>query len=118
MGILKPKKQSVAQTTSLSAKRRSVQETVSNLKPLKPGAGLNFTGIRDSGGAATKDSTSKDEDDMESDEEDRKVPSKNEKDNDDNDDVNAMSPEDIKRQGELSTGVSKMKASMHDLFCL
>ena len=114
MGILRSSKPPDKPTPS-TAKRRSVQANLADLKPLKSGGALGFSGIRDSKArSATSGSSNKnpDADTMDSDDDDteeaRKGTKFEEASGEDLKDV-MLSPEDMQRQGELAEGVKKIK---------
>ncbi|KAL4916304.1 hypothetical protein BDW62DRAFT_107295 [Aspergillus aurantiobrunneus] len=108
MGILKDSK---TQETPGSAKRRSQQLDFANLGPLKPGGTVGFLNFRDSTQGRKKDKSKAmaDDDDMESDddEDDRILNQADEE--EDKDDNKHLSPDDIKRQGELTEGLRQIK---------
>ena len=85
------------------------------LKPLKPGGALGFSTFRDTGDRSTSHGVakkgSKDDSDLDSDEDDvGKGKSVKQDDADIQDSgVSAMSPDDAKRQGELAEGVQKIR---------
>lgn len=114
MGIL-PSPKSQDKAISLSAKRRSVPTDFATLKPLKPGGALGFSTFRDTGdrsnshGGAKK--SSRDDSDMDSDEEDvGKGKSVKQEDADIQESgISAMSADDVRRQGELAEGVQKIR---------
>ncbi|KAL9117401.1 MAG: hypothetical protein Q9187_006062, partial [Circinaria calcarea] len=115
MGILKPPK-STDKATSSTAKRKSIQNTIENLKPLKPGGALGFSTFRDTDARPNKSYSSKKmsayENAMESDEEEGDDADKTAKlvNADGEEFKNSMlSPEDVRRQGELAEGVKKIK---------
>lgn len=114
MGILKLSK-SADKPGASSAKRRSIQADIANLKPLKPGGALGFSAFRDTdarGEAKTPRKASVPINAMDSDEEEDvdiepKIPEA-----DTEEFKNTMlSPEDAKQQGELAEGVKKIKVS-------
>ena len=105
MGILKTNKPTPNPANS-STKRRSVQTDFANLKPLKPGGTIGFTGIRDE---QTRNGKVKNPDDMESDDEEDGDEKFVDADEDFKDHL--LSPEDVKKQGELAEGVKKIKVS-------
>ena len=113
MGILKTRKPVAAQPIPPPTKRRSVQNDLANLKPLKPGGALGFTGIREDASPKTKNGKGRNLDDMESDDEDdvddkfADADTEDFKDGDFGDSL--LSPEDAKKQGELAEGVKKIK---------
>ena len=114
MGILRPLKPT-EKTIPSTAKRRSVQANLADLKPLKPGGALGFSGIRDT---ETRSGTSgslkkrSDCDAMDSDDDDVEETGKCSKLEDamgEDSRDHMLSPEDLQRQGELSEGVKKIK---------
>ena len=115
MGILKQKE---AAATAVDAenlkskptKRASIQADIANLKPLKPGGALNFTGVRD--GNSSSQTKDRDGDDMDSDEDITANP--NDKTNDADEEVktSSLSPEDARKQGEIADGVEKIQVSI------
>ena len=115
MGILKQKEVTATAVDaenlkSKAAKRASIQADIANLKPLKPGGALNFTGIRD--GNSPSQRKDKDGDDMDSDED---VTTKvNDRTNDIDEEVkmSSLSPEDARKQGEIADGVEKIQVSI------
>ena len=112
MGILKSSKPE--KPTSSTAKRRSVQTDFANLKPLKPGGALGFTTFRDASDPRDKSASknSMNDDEMESDEDEEVKEEgmiKTEEVEGDDFKNSLLSPEDAKRQGELSEGVKKIK---------
>lgn len=107
MGILKDSK---SQDTPGSAKRRSLQTDFSNLGPLKPGGAVGFLNFRDSTENKRKGKKSKtSDDDMDSDEDDEDPTPIKTEDEETNADKSHLSPDDIRRQGELSEGLRKIK---------
>lgn len=107
MGILKDSK---SQETPGSAKRKSLQTDFSNLGPLKPGGTVGFLNFRDGTENKRKGKKNKTgDDDMDSDEdEDDPTPFRTD-DEETKVDKDHLSPDDIKRQGELSEGLRKIK---------
>ncbi|KAJ5590812.1 hypothetical protein N7450_004784 [Penicillium hetheringtonii] len=104
MGIWKDQK---AQETP-AAKRKSLQADLSNLGSLKPGGTVGFLNFRDQdSGRKGK----KNYDDMDSDDdENNDNPILNKADDEEGkDDDRFLSPDDIKRQGELEEGVRKIR---------
>ncbi|MCJ1389171.1 hypothetical protein MMC18_002026 [Xylographa bjoerkii] len=119
MGILKSSKPE--KPTSSTAKRRSVQTDFANLKPLKPGGALGFTTFRDASDPRDKSASNKSmkDDEMESDEDEEvKVEAFIKSEEVEGDDFrnSLLSPEDAKRQGELSEGVKKIKLKRQHSF--
>jgi hypothetical protein len=117
MGILKDPK---AQETP-APKRKSLQADFSNLGPLKPGGGVGFLNFRDQ--ASNPRKNKKGDDDMDSDDDDTDNPILGKADDEEaKDDDRHLSPDDIRRQGELAEGVRKIKvcptASFAILHCL
>ncbi|KAL4897145.1 hypothetical protein BDV59DRAFT_198567 [Aspergillus ambiguus] len=110
MGILKGAK---AQETPGSAKRRSQQLDFSNLGPLKPGGTVGFLNFRENTErrSSKKKNKKKDvgEDDMDSDDDDDDSILDRADDEEAKDDDHLLSPDDIRRQGELAEGVRKIK---------
>lgn len=114
MGILKPKQVQAAPAATPASKRRSVQADIANLKPLKPGAALGFTGIRDGNSPRDKNGKAKGSpDDMDSDDDGPNFPDEKADDADDEDiKNNLLSPEDAKKQGEIADGVERIRVSL------
>ena len=115
MGILKNPKP-MDKAASSTAKRKSIQNNIDNLKPLKPGGALGFSTFRDANTRPNLSDSSKTkpayENAMESDEEEGDGVDKTDKlvDVEGEDFKNSMlSPEDVKKQGELAEGVKKIK---------
>jgi hypothetical protein len=108
MGILKSK----SQDKEGSAKRRSLQPDFSNLAPLKPGGTIGFLHFREGDDQASKSgakSKQGSESDMDSDE-DEDDPVVGKADDEEAKDIQPhLSPDDIRRQGELAEGVRKIK---------
>lgn len=107
MGILKSK---AAEETP--AKRKSTD--FSKLAPLKPGGAVGFVGYREGDKAgsskAGKKSKKSSESDMDSDDDDdEKDPVTEKADEDENNDTIHLSPDDLRRQGDLAEGVRKIK---------
>lgn len=108
MGILKDPK---AQETP-AVKRKSLQADFSNLGPLKPGGTVGFLNFRDQTSRRGK----KGDDEMDSDDDDTDNPILGKADDEedkDNDDNKHLSPDDIRRQGELEEGVRKIRVSTY-----
>ncbi|PWY84491.1 hypothetical protein BO94DRAFT_536047 [Aspergillus sclerotioniger CBS 115572] len=109
MGILRDSK---AQETPGSAKRRSLQPDFANLGPLKPGGTVGFLNFRDSTGnqrKGKKDKKTGDDDEMDSeDDEDNSILGKADEEEGKDDDLH-LSPDDIRRQGELAESIRKIK---------
>ncbi|KAJ5095436.1 hypothetical protein NUU61_004792 [Penicillium alfredii] len=105
MGILKDPK---AQDTPGATKRKSLQADFSNLGPLKPGGTVGFLNFRDHDTRAQKGN--KGENDMDSDDDDTDNPILGKADDEEaQDDDRFLSPDDIRRQGELAEGVRKIR---------
>ncbi|KAL4954500.1 hypothetical protein BDW69DRAFT_163090 [Aspergillus filifer] len=109
MGILKDSK---PQETPGSVKRRSTQLDFSNLGPLKSEGTVGFLNFRDNTGGRRKSKKSKgmpDDDDMDSDddEDDHILDQADEEEGKDDD--HHLSPDDIRRQGELAEGLRQIK---------
>ncbi|KAJ5594852.1 uncharacterized protein N7459_001060 [Penicillium hispanicum] len=103
MGILKDPK---AQDTP-ATKRKSLQADFANLGPLKPGGTVGFLNFRDQ---ESSRKGKKDDDDMDSDDDETDNPILGKADDDEGkDDDRFLSPDDIKRQGELAEGVRKIR---------
>ncbi|KAL2814233.1 hypothetical protein BDW59DRAFT_154461 [Aspergillus cavernicola] len=107
MGILKESK---PQETPGSVKRRSLQPDFANLGPLKPGGTVGFLNFRD-GAEKKKDKKHKamDDDDMDSDDDDDDRILNQADEEEGKDDDRNLSPDDIRRQGELAEGMRKIK---------
>ncbi|KAL4810311.1 hypothetical protein BDV18DRAFT_55938 [Aspergillus unguis] len=106
MGILKDSK---SQETPGSVKRRSQQLDFANLGPLKPGGTVGFLNFRDSTNGRKKDKKNKDDDEMDSDEdEDDRILNQADEEEEKEDDQH-LSPDDIRRQGELAEGLRQIK---------
>ncbi|KAL4762749.1 uncharacterized protein BDW70DRAFT_133000 [Aspergillus foveolatus] len=109
MGILKDSK---SQETPGSAKRRSQQLDFANLGPLKPGGTVGFLNFRDNTEGRRKGKKDKgmvDDDDMDSDDdEDDRILNQADEEEDKEDDQH-LSPDDIRRQGELAEGLRQIK---------
>lgn len=111
MGILPTPKTQVKPVAS-TAKRRSIQTDLANLKPLKAGGVFGFSKFRDNTSRSTSDSKGKslkEDSDMDSDEEDRVSKTIKLEEADSQDSLQMLSPEDAKRQGELAEGVQKIR---------
>lgn len=116
MGILKDPK---PQDTPGSAKRKSLQPDFSNLGPLKPGGTVGFLNFRDGSDGKRKGKKSKTgDDDMDSDDEDDDSTPIKTDDEEAKGDNQHLSPDDFKRQGELSEGLRKMGVSDHQRFAV
>lgn len=107
MGILPSLEPALAAPTT--AKRKSIQTDFSKLGPLKSAGTKGFSSYRDKN--ATPRKSSKDEDAMDSDADD----DEDERGRDDPDEVEVeqngkhLSPEDARKQGELASGVQRIK---------
>lgn len=113
MGILKDPK---VQDTP-AAKRKSLQADFANLGPLKPEGTVGFLNFRDhDSGLKGK----KGDDEMDSDDDDTDNPILGKADDEEaKDDERFLSPDDIKRQGELAEGVERIRVSLMGLYgCL
>ncbi|KAJ5167995.1 uncharacterized protein N7482_003589 [Penicillium canariense] len=104
MGILKDPK---VQDTP-AAKRKSLQADFANLGPLKSGGTVGFLNFRDhDSGPKNKKG---DDDGMDSDDDDTDNPILGKADDEEaKDDDRFLSPDDIKRQGELADGVERIR---------
>ena len=115
MGILPSQKAN--DKPAATAKRKSIPMDFANLKPLNPSGAMGFSKFRDNeagsprngGNGPVKNKT----DDMDSDEDegidDRRIKDEEIEPQDSSNMI--LSPEDIKRQGELAEGVQKIKVS-------
>lgn len=109
MGILKDPR---AQDTPV-AKRKSLQADFANLGPLKPGGTVGFLNFRDQE-PARRGKKGGDEMDSDDDDTDNPILGKADDEEDkDNDDSRHLSPDDIKRQGELEEGVRKIRVRLY-----
>jgi hypothetical protein len=110
MGILKDPK---SQETPASAKRRSLQPDFASLGPLKPGGTVGFLNFRESTESKRKGKKIKaaGDDDMDSDDDDDDSILGKADDEEAKEDDQHLSPDDIRRQGELAEGVRKIKVS-------
>lgn len=117
MGMLKDPK---SQETPGSAKRRSLQPDFANIGPLKPGGTVGFLNFRDSTENKQKGKKNKTagDDDMDSDDDDDDSILGKADDEEAKEDDQHLSPDDIRRRGELAEGVRKIKASGTQGFCL
>ncbi|EAW09754.1 uncharacterized protein ACLA_039700 [Aspergillus clavatus NRRL 1] len=106
MGILKDPK---VQETPASAKRRSLQTDFSSLGPLKPGGTVGFLNFRDNADSRKDKKNNKGDDDMDSEDDDDDSILGKADDEEGKEDNLDLSPEDIRRQGELAEGVRKIK---------
>ncbi|KAB8268386.1 hypothetical protein BDV30DRAFT_14919 [Aspergillus minisclerotigenes] len=108
MGMLKDPK---SQETPGSAKRRSLQPDFANIGPLKPGGTVGFLNFRDSTENKQKGKKNKiaGDDDMDSDDDDDDSILGKADDEEAKEDDQHLSPDDIRRQGELAEGVRKIK---------
>lgn len=105
MGILKDPK---AQDTPAS-KRKSSQADFANLGPLKPGGTVGFLNFRDQQSSRRG---RKGGGDMDSDDDDTDNPILGKADDEEDKDIDeSLSPDDIRRQGELEEGVRKIRVS-------
>lgn len=105
MGILKDSR---AQE-SPAAKRKSLQADFANLGPLKPGGTVGFLNFRDH---ESSRKGKKGDEEMDSDDDDTDNPILGKADDEeDKDNDKFLSPDDIKRQGELEEGVRKIRVS-------
>ena len=117
MGILPAPK---AEKTPTAAKRKSVQDTLATLGPLKKEGTVGFSGFRERDAKAKSrrkhKKTSEDEMESDSDEEDEGFVGKTE-DVDDaeikKEENGLLSPEDAEKTGELAEGVRKIKVGSH-----
>ncbi|KAJ5094115.1 hypothetical protein N7456_009976 [Penicillium angulare] len=90
-----------------AAKRKSLQADFSSLGPLKPGGTVGFLNFRDQ---ETAQKGKKGADEMDSDDDDTDNPILSKADDEETkDDDQFLSPDDIKRQGELEEGVRKIR---------
>ncbi|RDW86536.1 uncharacterized protein DSM5745_03178 [Aspergillus mulundensis] len=109
MGILKDPK---LQETPGSVKRRSQQLDFANLGPIKPGGGVGFLNFREHTEGrkkGKKDKVMADDDDMDSDDDDDdRILNQADEEEDKEEDQN-LSPDDIRRQGELAEGLRQIK---------
>jgi hypothetical protein len=111
MGILKDSK---VQDTP-AAKRKSLQADFSNLGPLKSEGTVGFLNFRDHD-SGRKGSKAND-DEMDSDDDDTDNPILGKADDEEaKDDGRFLSPDDIKRQGELAEGVERIHVSLWGLY--
>lgn len=106
MGILKDSK---SQETPASVKRRSQHLDFANLGPLKPGGTVGFLNFRDSTDGRKKSKKSKDEDDMDSDDDEDDQILNQADEEEGKDDDHQLSPDDVRRQGELAEGLRQIK---------
>lgn len=111
MGILKSKKTTAPSSSANQPKRTSMSTDFANLKPLKPGGTIGFTGVREDHSPTKNGKARATDDDMESDDEDEgNKAAEDEEDKDDFKKAGAtLSPEEVRRQGELADGVKKIK---------
>ena len=109
MGILKAKTEEKASST----KRRSLQTDFAKLPPLKPGGAVGFLNYREGQNQSPKGrrkSTTGNHSDMDSDEdEEQDVAEADKADEEENNGTAHLSPDDIRRQGDLAEGVRKIK---------
>lgn len=106
MGILKDSK---PQDTPGFVKRKSIQPDFSNLGPIKPGGTVGFLNFRDGTEGKRKGKGSNDDIDSD-DEDDDSTPVKTEDEETKGDGLH-LSPDDVRRQGELTEGLRKIKVS-------
>ena len=114
MGILPSPKTN--EKPAATAKRKSLPLDFANLKPLNPSGAMGFSNFRDNENDSPKNGNNRfagrTTDDIDSDEEEsiseRHI---KEEDVDPQDSKVTLSPEDVKRQGELAEGVQKIKVS-------
>ena len=90
-----------------AAKRKSLQADFSNLGPLKPGGTVGFLNFREQE-AGRKGKKRDDEMDSDDDDTDNPILGKAD-DEEDKEDNKFLSPDDIKREGELEEGVRKIR---------
>lgn len=109
MGILKSNKSSNTTPTINTAKRRSIQTDFANLKPLKAGGALGFIGMRDTASPKEKRGKKNTRDDLESDDEEEVAKDRDSDGEGDALNENMLSPEDVKKTGEIAEGVKKIK---------
>lgn len=116
MGILPSPKTN--DKPAATAKRKSIPMDFSNLKPLNPSGAMGFSKFRDHEVGSLRNgnnrSVKKESDDMDSDEDDGigDRPIKDEEVEAQDSSNMILSPEDIRRQGELAEGVQKIKVSL------
>ncbi|EEH44391.1 uncharacterized protein PADG_00680 [Paracoccidioides brasiliensis Pb18] len=118
MGILETKSKAKDNTGS-TAKRVSVQPDFANLAPLKPGGAVGFINFRDSNSKEglgksrkkPKRSSGSDMDDSDDDDENGTSSILHKAEYEEDKDVGSslLSPDDVKRQGELAEGVRQIK---------
>lgn len=111
MGILKGPK---AQETPGSTKRRSQQLDFSSLGPLKPGGTVGFLNFRENterrpSRKKNKKDVGDDEMDSDEDDDDSILGKADDEEAKEKEDDQFLSPDDIRRQGELAEGVRKIK---------
>lgn len=107
MGILKDPK--VQETPA--AKRKSLQADFANLGPLKSEGTVGFLNFRDHD--TSRKGKKGDDDEMDSDDEDTDNPILGKADDEEaKDDERFLSPDDIRRQGELAEGVERIRVSL------
>ena len=115
MGILPSPKTN--EKPAATAKRKSIPMDFSQLKPLNPSGALGFSKFRDNEAGSLRNgknkSTAKDMDDMDSDDDEgfSDRPIKEEEIEPQELTKAALSPDDIRKQGELAEGVQKIKVS-------
>ncbi|KAF9889011.1 hypothetical protein FE257_007988 [Aspergillus nanangensis] len=108
MGMLKDAK---VQETPASVKRRSLQPDFSNLGPIKPGGTVGFMNFRETADTKRKGKKKKElgDDEMDSDDDDDDSILDKADDEEAKEDDQFLSPDDLRRQGELAEGVRKIK---------
>lgn len=107
MKIMKDPK---AQETPGSTKRRSLQPDFANLGPLKPGGTVGFLNFRDSAeNKGKKGKKGAGDDEMDSDDEDDDSILGKADDEEARDQDRPLSPDDLRRQGELAEGLRQIK---------
>lgn len=113
MGILKDSK---AQETPAAKKRKSLQADLANLGPIKPGGAVGFLNFRENEAKPRKGKKS--DDDMDSDDDETEDPVLAKADDEEaKDDNRFLSPDDIKRQGELAESMRKIRVCTgHSIF--
>lgn len=115
MGILPSPKTN--EKPAATAKRKSIPMDFSQLKPLNPSGALGFSKFRDNEASSLRNGKNKlagkDMDDMDSDEDEgfSDRPIKEEESEPSELTKAALSPDDIRKQGELAEGVQKIKVS-------
>lgn len=107
MGILKSKA-----TEKENTARRKSQPDFAKLGPLKPGGAVGFMNFREGdeqAGAGRRKSKGGHGSDMDSEDDDDEPPAPTAETEEPPKDTNFLSPDDIRRQGELAEGVRKIK---------